>query len=327
MANRNTQLLNASCDKDVETALHILRAGGLVAVPTETVYGLAADAMNAAAVQGIFAAKGRPADHPLIVHIGSVAQLEDWASNIPDIAYQLAAAFWPGPLTLILDKAAEVPSAVTGGKSSVGVRVPAHRVLRELLQTARMGVAAPSANPYKRLSPTSAQQVYSQLAGRIDAVLDGGPCAVGLESTILDLTGAQLQVLREGPITARQIAALTGRAVLTPLQHDVAVPGNVAVHYQPHTPLYIASRRQILAALQERGSAIACVFYADTAGLTPTSIVRSLPERKASYAQQLYSTLHALDGMGVEAIWLERPPSAEGWGDVNDRLRRAGNAL
>lgn len=323
MVTRKTQLLAAQNSDDFDEALRILQHGGLVAVPTETVYGLAANAMNPAAVKSIFAAKGRPSDHPLIVHIGGAAQLIDWAIDIPALAYNLAEQFWPGPLTLLLHKAPHVPDEVTAGKTSIGLRVPAHPALLKLLQQGAFGVAAPSANPYKRLSPTSAQQVFAQLDGKIDAVLDGGRCEVGLESTILDLTGDQLRILREGPITAAQIAEVVGRPVTIPTAHDIAVPGNVAEHYQPQTPLFIATRTQILARLQGESRPIACVFYGDTAGLTSSAYIHCLPASKALYAQKLYHTLYTLDGLNAHAIWLEQPPQSEQWGDVNDRLRRA----
>ena len=326
-SDKTTLVLHAQCDEDIAQAGDILRRGGLLAVPTETVYGLAADASNAEAVKAIFTAKGRPADHPLIVHIASVDALARWAVNIPPLAYELAAAFWPGPLTLLLPRAASVPDVVTAGRASIGLRMPAHPVLLRLLQETGMGVAAPSANPYKRLSPTSAAQVLAGLNGRIDAVLDGGDCQVGLESTILDMTGEELRILRSGPVTAAQIAEVAGREVQTPLQHDVAVPGNVAVHYQPRTPLFVAEREQVLAARHARGERVAVVLLGDTAGLPESASVVCMPAQKPAYAQALYRTLHELDTLALEAIWLERPPRADGWADVHDRLNRAASPL
>ena len=325
--SKDTRLLEASSLSDIALAVRLLKDGGLVAVPTETVYGLAADAMNPEAVKEIFRAKGRPSDHPLIVHIGAAQYLPQWAVDIPPLAFEIAAAFWPGPLTLLLKKAPQVPDEVTAGGDTIGLRVPAHPVLLELLISSGLGLAAPSANPYKRLSPTSASQVLSQLAGRIDAVLDGGDCQVGLESTILDMSGEQLQILRSGSITASQIAAMAGQPVLTPAQHDMAVPGNVAVHYQPRTPLYVAERAQVLDALQRYGDRVAAVFFADTAGMLGSQSVLSLPMDKASYARALYRTLHELDALQLDAIWLERPLLAEQWNDVHDRLSRAATPL
>lgn len=325
--DKSTLVLHAQRDEDIAQAGSILRRGGLLAVPTETVYGLAADASNAEAVKAIFTAKGRPADHPLIVHIGSVDALARWAVNIPPLAYELAAAFWPGPLTLLLPRADSVPDEVTAGRASIGLRMPAHPVLLRLLQETGMAVAAPSANPYKRLSPTSAAQVLAGLDGRIDAVLDGGDCQVGLESTILDMSGEELRILRSGPVTAAQIAEVAGRKVQTPLQHDVAVPGNVAVHYQPRTPLFVAEREQVLAARHARGERVAAVLLGDTADLPESARVVRMPAGKSAYAQALYRTLHELDAQDLEAIWLERPPQAEAWADVHDRLNRAASPL
>lgn len=220
----NTQQLSAMTPADIECAAQLLKQGQLVAIPTETVYGLAADATQPEAVKQIFSAKGRPANHPLIVHLGSAEQLSEWATDIAPEAYQLAEAFWPGPLTLLLPKAKQVSPVVTGGLESVGIRVPAHPVLLDILKTHRLAVAAPSANPYKKLSPTSAQQVLDGLNGRLAAVLDGGECQHGLESTIVDLTSKPFRVLRAGPITASELSAVLGQEVLQPQVHQVAVP-------------------------------------------------------------------------------------------------------
>lgn len=318
-----TQLLDATSISDIAIAKEILRRGGLVAVPTETVYGLAANAMNPSAVKAIFAAKERPSDHPLIVHIAGPDKLVDWAIDIPPLAYQLAARFWPGPLTLLLRKRPQVPTEVTAGLDTIGLRVPANPVLLALLTELEFGVAAPSANPYKRLSPTSAAQVFTQMSGRIDAVLDGGDCEVGLESTILDLTGPKLRILRAGPITASEIAQCTGLPVSQPMQHDIVVPGNVAEHYQPHTPLHLGTREQIMEAIEAKGRRIACLFYAAAPNTSETAKIITMPKEKALFAQCLYKTLYSLDDLGLDAIWLEYPPSSEQWCDVNDRLSRA----
>ena len=318
-----TQLLDATNISDIAIAKDILRRGGLVAVPTETVYGLAANAMDPVAVQSIFAAKERPSDHPLIVHIAGADKLVDWAVDIPPVAYQLAARFWPGPLTILLHKAPHVPKEVTAGLGTIGLRVPANPVLLALLKELGFGVAAPSANPYKRLSPTCAAQVYAQMSGRIDAVLDGGDCEVGLESTILDLTGPELRILRAGPITATAIEQCTGLPVSQPAQHDIAVPGNVAEHYRPHTPLYLGTREQMLEAIEANGERVACLFYATAPHNLEAARILIMPKDKAQFAQRLYRTLYSLDELGLEAIWLEFPPNGEQWRDVNDRLARA----
>lgn len=316
-----TQLLSATTD--LALAADLLRAGELVAVPTETVYGLAANASDPAAVAKIFTAKGRPANHPLIVHIGHLAQLSDWAANVPAQAQLLAQAFWPGPLTLLLPKAAQVSPVVTGGKDSIGIRMPAHPVLLSLLQSTGLAVAAPSANPYKKLSPTSAAQVMAGLSGRIAAVLDGGDCSVGLESTIVDLTAEQPQVLRAGPISAAELEAVLGVPVSTPKSHNVAVPGNVKAHYQPGKPLKIFDKTELLTLLTQDATDIICLYQsAEIAGLDlPNS--RRLPADKAGYARLLYRSLFEADALAGTKIYLEQPPQTAEWDDVNDRLRRA----
>ena len=321
-----TRRLDAIRPDDIDEAVRLLRAGRLVAVPTETVYGLAADAANPEAVRGIFAAKQRPANHPLIVHLSGAGQLSRWAQKIPDAAWRLAEAFWPGPLTLLLHKANTVPPEVTGGRSSIGLRVPDHPVLLRILDTLGGGLAAPSANPYKRLSPTTADQVFEGLSGRIDAVLDGGPCAVGLESTIVDLTRDAPRILRAGPITRRQLSDVLGVEVEFPEHHDAAVPGNVAVHYQPRTPLHVFDTETLRMRLTQL-PADADIALAHTSDGLPisTGVLRTLrlPAEKSGFARALYDALHTLDQAGANAIWLERPPMHEDWRDVHDRLSRA----
>ena len=322
-----TQRLQGDLATDIDTAARLFRQGELVAVPTETVYGLAANAADPEAVKGIFAAKGRPADHPLIVHLPAVDQLPHWATDIPETARQLAQAFWPGPLTLLLHKHPDVSPVITGGLDTIGLRVPAHPVLLRLLQTAGLGVAAPSANPYKKLSPTTASQVFDTLQGKIAAVLDGGPCEVGIESTIVDLTGTQVQVLRPGPISARQIADVLQQPVGTPEQHQVVVPGNVEEHYQPGKPLLLLSSECMEQALHDRPDGIACVVHsAEFSDLLHSDDVR-LTADPAVYAQALYRTLYQLDQGPAGEIWLELPPDSETWQAVNDRLLRAGKVV
>ena len=330
-----TRRLDAARDADVAEAVRLLRAGRLVAVPTETVYGLAADAMNPEAVRGIFAAKGRPANHPLIVHLGDAAWLDDWARDVPEAARRLAAAFWPGPLTLLLHRADHVPDTATGGRPSIGLRMPDHPVLLRVLRALGSGVAAPSANPYQRLSPTTADQVLAGLGGRIDAVLDGGPCAVGLESTIVDLsgdlTGDAPRIVRAGPITRRQLEDALGVAVAFPEAHDTAVPGNVAVHYRPHAPLHVFATEALrtrLAALPTDARVAVLAQTPELHGLPAAGVALriAMPTDKAGYARLLYDALHTADAAGVDAIWLERPPADEDWRDVHDRLARAASA-
>lgn len=323
-----TRRLDAARDADVAEAVRLLRAGRLVAVPTETVYGLAADAMNPDAVRGIFAAKGRPANHPLIVHIGDATRIDDWARDVPEAARRLAAAFWPGPLTLLLHRADHVPDTATGGRPSIGLRMPDHPVLLRVLHALGGGLAAPSANPYQRLSPTTADQVLAGLGGRIDAVLDGGPCSVGLESTIVDLTGDAPRIVRAGPITRRQLEDALGVAVAFPEAHDAAVPGNVAVHYRPHAPLHVLDTDTLRTRLSALPADARIALLAQTSDLPAAGVALrlDLPADKAGYARRLYDALHTADAAGVDAIWLERPPADEDWRDVHDRLDRAGSA-
>lgn len=322
-----TRRLDANRPEDIDDAVRLLCAGRLVAVPTETVYGLAADASNAEAVGRIFIAKRRPANHPLIVHLAGPERLSDWARDIPDAAWRLANAFWPGPLTLLLHKADQVPPEVTGGRPTIGLRVPAHPVLLRILDRLDGGLAAPSANPHKRLSPTSADQVMSGLNGRIDAVLDGGPCRVGLESTIVDLTGDTPRIVRAGPITRRELEQALGRRVEFPEQHDTAVPGNVAVHYQPRTPLYLYATDVLRERLQRLrpDARVALLHRSDALSERRPGIIHRLrmPDDKAEYARRLYDALHAADETGADAIWMEAPPMHEDWRDVHDRLARA----
>lgn len=316
-----TQLLSALTD--TQLAADLLRAGELVAVPTETVYGLAADATNPDAVAKIFAAKGRPANHPLIVHIGSFEQLTDWVASVPPQALLLAKAFWPGPLTLLLPKAASVSPVVTGGKDSIGIRMPGHPVLLTLLRETGLAVAAPSANPYKKLSPTSALQVMAGLDGRIAAVLDGGDCSVGLESTIVDLTSEHPQVLRAGPISAAELEAVLGIEVSVPKHHNVAVPGNVKAHYQPGKPLKIFNKSDLTAALKQSTDTVVCLYQSAEFAALQLPHSRQLPQDKASYARLLYRSLFEADALPGQQIYLEQPPQTPEWDDVNDRLRRA----
>ena len=317
-----TELLAADQPADVSRAAALLQQGELVAVPTETVYGLAANATDADAVAKIFQAKGRPADHPLIVHIPTLEMLEQFAVEIPQSAYQLAAAFWPGPLTLLLKKAPQVSTVVTGGLETIGIRMPAHPALLSLLQQARLAVAAPSANPYKKLSPTRAAQVLHGMAGKIAAVLDGGPCEHGLESTIVDLTTSPPQILRSGPITAAQLEQVLGCAVSTPREHQVKVSGNVGAHYQPNTPVYLLPSDALIAQLANSTGPTA-VLHFSALSLPAVSYQQQLPASAAAYGQQLYHQLFLADQQGVAQILVELPPHSPGWEAVQDRLRRA----
>lgn len=302
-----------------------LRQGECVALPTETVYGLAADAGNESAIRAVFAAKQRPANHPLIVHIPPFEHLGRWACDVPEEACRLAEAFWPGPLTMLLHKADEVSPAVTGGRDTIALRVPAQPEFLRILSFLETGLAAPSANPYKRLSPTTADQVIDGMRGRIAAVLDAGPCDHGLESTIVDLTGSAPTIVRAGPITRREIEAVLNQRVAMPRSHDVAVPGNQKSHYQPNARL---KRLESTRLREPSASAGYLVWSSITArslleqGIEPARVVK-LPNEPGGFGRGLYAALHSLDQRAVDEIRVEQPPASEGWAAVNDRLLRA----
>lgn len=316
--------LAASNQADVELAAQLLLQGKLVAVPTETVYGLAADATQPDAVRRIFEAKGRPADHPLIVHLPDAAAISHWAKDIPPLAHKLAAAFWPGPLTLLLPKADHVSAVVTGGLDSIGLRVPAHPVLLQLLRQHQLAVAAPSANRYKKLSPTSAQQVLHGLSGRIEAVLDGGDCQFGLESTIVSLLGEAVEILRAGPISKADLQEVLGLEVQQPQTHQVKVAGNVKAHYQPNTPLRCLPYAELVQYLQTHSTVKTAVLHQQA---LPANMLlfssKVLPASAQDFAQVMYRELFAADQRGAELILLEMPPNTAEWSAVQERLARA----
>ena len=313
-------------DAQIERAVLLLRQGDLVAFPTETVYGLGADAGNRQAVARIFAAKGRPADHPLIVHLAAASALGDWAREIPPAALSLADAFWPGPLTLILKRAAHVSDAVTGGQDTVGLRVPDHPLALQLLAAFGGGLAAPSANRYGRVSPTTADHVRSELGEAVAMVLDGGPCAVGIESTIVDLSRGKAVVLRPGAIGCAQLARALGTAVEE--GGDAAaprVPGSHAAHYAPATALQLvapAALEAALSAARARGQRVAVIARREGLAAPDRIWVRAAAE-PAGYAHDLYATLRGLDAAEVDLILVEAVPQDVAWRAVADRLRRA----
>ena len=321
-----------STSAEIARAAAILRTGGLVGFPTETVYGLGADASNPAAVAKIFAAKGRPQDHPLIVHLGSMDLLPLWAAEIPTAAHKLAAAFWPGPLTLILKRAAGVSDCVTGGQDTVGLRIPGHPVALELLEAFAgeagghrySGIAAPSANKFGRISPTTAEHVRAELSAAVDAVLDGGDCEVGIESTIVDLSRGCAVLLRPGQITPAQIAAVLGAEVELPDAAAPRAPGMLESHYAPRTPLYLVPAAELPARLAAlRGRKLAVLARAEAPSGLQDVHWQAAPRAVAGFAHELYASLRRLDELGCELILVEAPPAVPEWQGVNDRLRRA----
>ncbi|WP_306478062.1 L-threonylcarbamoyladenylate synthase [Methyloversatilis sp.] len=311
---------------DIDAAARSLRAGELVAFPTETVYGLGADALNPDAVRRIFSAKGRPADHPLIVHLPETALMVDWARDIPREAIALANAFWPGPLTLILKRDADVPDEVTGGQDTVGLRVPAHPVALQLLRAFGSGVAAPSANRYGRISPTTAAHVRDEFGDAI-TVLDGGACEIGIESTILDLSGEAPRILRPGAISAAQIEAVIGRPLADAAgQGTPRASGTLAAHYAPRTPMKkVAGERlrDFLNAFRHSGRRCAVIAHSQPPLADCPHHWSMLPADPAGYARGLYAALREADASGGAMIVIEATPEAGPWSAVNDRLKRA----
>lgn len=307
-------------------AAELLREGELVAFPTETVYGLGADASNPAAVAKIFAAKGRPADHPLIVHLPDAGHLDAWAREIPVAARQLAAAFWPGPLTLILKRQPTVPDAVTGGQDTVGLRVPGHQLALALLTNFGGGIAAPSANKFGRISPTTAAHVRDEFGDAV-FVLDGGPCPVGIESTILDLSGDEPAILRPGGITPDAIGQVLGRPVAIATRASAPrVSGSLEAHYAPRTPVDLTPAEGLVGVVREalaRQTSIAVLASQPPALSHELLTWHQAPGLPAPFAQELYASLRRLDGLGVARIIIQQPPSDAAWAAVSDRLRRA----
>ncbi|MCL2524854.1 MAG: L-threonylcarbamoyladenylate synthase [Betaproteobacteria bacterium] len=318
-------------EADYQRAVELLCAGELVAMPTETVYGLGADAANPAAVARIFAAKGRPADHPLIVHLAGHDAVRHWAEHVPDVAWELMETFWPGPLTLILKKQDWVPDAVTGGQDSIGLRVPGHPVALELLRRfaaakgARAGIAAPSANRFGRISPTAAAHVAEELGERVALILDGGPCKVGIESTIVDCSRPQPVVLRPGHIAPLHLAAVLGQqpAIASASADTPRVSGSLEAHYAPQTPLRLIARADLADFLAaQHGKRCGILSPNSPPAVTPHDW-RQLPAEPLGYAHDLYAALRSLDCPGIDLIVVEAPPADPAWAAIADRLRRA----
>lgn len=310
----------------IQQAVEILRRGGLVAFPTETVYGLGADAGNSDAVKKIFQAKNRPADHPLIVHIGSVRQISDWALEIPQAAWDLAERFWPGPLAMVLRKQAQVPLTVTGGQQTVALRIPDNPVALDLLRAFGGGIAAPSANLYNHISPTLAQHVVSELGDAVDMILDGGACTVGLESTIVDLTGPQPALLRPGHITPAQLETALGVPVKVPQQTQTRAPGMLEIHYAPTTMARLCPAEQLdqeIEQLLKYGKRVGVLAHLASFDDHDAVVVLRMPEQADEYGHALYAALRELDSMQLDLILVEQLPNEEAWLAVNDRLRKA----
>ncbi len=306
-------------------AVEILRRGGLVGLPTETVYGLAADAENELAVRRIFAVKGRPSTHPLIVHLGTSEAVRDWVSRLPPEAEALAAAFWPGPLTLVLPRSRRASDAVTGGQGTVAVRVPAHPVALALLRSFGGGLAAPSANHFGRVSPTRAAHVVADLGEEVDLVLDGGPSSVGVESTIVDLSGPVAALLRPGGVAREALEKVLGRRLPIRAAGEVRAPGMLPSHYAPRAGLVLAGRNQagqLARALSAAGRRVALCSPASV-DAPPGVVHLRLPEDVTELARSLYEVLRSVDAAGVDVAVMVLPEEGGLGLAVLDRLRRA----
>ena len=299
----------------------------MVAFPTETVYGLGADADNQDAVRAIFAAKGRPADHPVIVHLADNSQLPHWAREIPADAQRLADAFWPGPLTLILPRAARVSDAVTGGQDRVGLRRPSHPVARALLDAfvaaGGKGIAAPSANRFGRISPTTAQHVSDDLGARVPLILDGGACDVGIESTIVAFGDGEPMLLRPGGVPVAEIARVLGRMPRAPESHAPRASGTLATHYAPRTPARILPASALTRLLADSAGPVAVLTRTLARPAQFAGSWIDAPREAPRYAHDLYANLRALDATGASAILIESVPDDAPWQAVRDRLARA----
>lgn len=310
----------------IQRAVDLLNKNELVAFPTETVYGLGADATSPAAVAKIFQAKGRPADHPVIVHIAHMHQLDDWAINIPHQTYDLAQRFWPGPLTFILQVAPWVPSIITGGQNSIGLRMPAHPMARDLLTAFGKGIAAPSANRFGKISPTTAAHVAEELGSKVSLILDGGPCKLGIESTIIDLMQQKAVILRPGPLTENDINAVTEIASQQNIKLKTRVSGSLDMHYAPRTPVYIMPWEEFPAMFMQNLKCAVISLHQPLAHHKTLAWIK-MPSDPMLYAQKLYATLRELDAANAQSILIEKLPEEISWQAINDRLRRAAYKL
>ena len=328
----NSPRFLSGSEPDIELAARTLANGHLLGLPTETVYGLAADALNPQAVAAVFAAKGRPADHPLIVHVASPAQVRLFASVVPVFAQALMDAFWPGPLTLILPRRAGVADAAAGGHDTIALRCPSHPLAQQVLLNALalgvQGVAAPSANLFGKVSPTTAQHVRE--AFPVLQVLDGGACQVGIESTIVDVSRGTPVLLRPGMLTLAQLSAVCGTAVLAQTAHKSvaatpvpAAPGTLASHYAPRARVRLMQPQDMAARLQTSPLPRIALWLRSSMVLPPGLHSLSMPQNAAECAHVLFARLRELDAAGVDEIWVETPPDDALWDGVRDRLQRA----
>lgn len=326
-------------DEAVTRAAELLAAGGLVAIPTETVYGLAADALDADAVDRIFAAKGRPASNPLIVHVADTAMARSLAAHWPPMAEQITTRLWPGPVTVIVPRGPRIPDNVTAGGPTVALRCPEHRLTRRLIATLGRPLAAPSANRSMQLSPTTAGHVLEGLGNRVDLILDGGPCGRGIESTVVDCTTDPPRILRPGPITRVELEAAIAGPVVDMMAAEGATsaaarsPGMLPRHYAPKTPLEVsATAAERVAELVQGGKRIAWLTAqiddprVRSLAASRDLLVVPMPADPSAFATSLYATLHAIDRRNLDRIIIDAPPDTDAWRAVTDRLSRATTA-
>ncbi|HXN42242.1 MAG TPA: L-threonylcarbamoyladenylate synthase [Myxococcaceae bacterium] len=316
-------------NQQIQLAAKILRRGGLVAFPTETVYGLGADAQNELAVRRIFAVKGRPLSHPLIVHVANLASARDWATELSNDALALAEAFWPGPLTLIVRRSQRAIDVVTGGQPTVALRVPAGALAQDLLHAFGGGIAAPSANRFGRVSPTAAEHVVADLNGEVDAIIDGGQCSIGIESTIVDTTSGSPAILRPGAVPREALDSVLGKVVPVRAQAAIRAPGMHSTHYAPRAGVMLLARSEIPARAQaetQRGQRV--VVLAPGALPVPPGVERiDIPEDLPALARVLYALLREVDLRGFTLALIELPSRAGLGLAVHDRLSRASGRL
>lgn len=316
---------------EIAQAVTILQQGGLVAFPTETVYGLGADARNESALSRIFSVKERPASHPLIVHLGSTESLLDWAFEVSDEAYQLAKAFWPGPLTMVFKKRKDVSGLLTAQQETIALRIPRHPLAKALLAAFGGAIAAPSANLFTRISPTTALSVEEELGGRIEMILDGGACEVGLESTIVDMTTKTPTILRPGMIGSFELSQVLGRMIAEIAIPNIRVPGSHHQHYAPKTLTLLVSSRALNDFLhkikEEKGGKIAILSRHEA----PLSCAEGdwilMPQDPKQYAQQLYQILRTVDKQGYASIMIEAVPPTLAWAAIHNRLTKAAQEI
>jgi L-threonylcarbamoyladenylate synthase len=329
--------MSEASPQEIRRAVEILRAGGLVAFPTETVYGLGADATNADAMASIFTAKGRPSGNPLIVHVADAGLARRSSAAWPDVAQMLAERFWPGPLTLVVPRAKEIAPIATAGLGTMGVRCPDHPVALRLLREFDGPVAAPSANRSNRISPTTAEHVRRELGGKVGMILDGGPCRVGIESTVVDVTSENPLILRLGAVSREQIERLIGNVAIktghTEITESASSPGQQPVHYSPATPAFRFDEAEVNAITMLRRNELGRrQIFLTIAGTTLDRQIREVTEPKEvlempsepnEYARKLYAMLHQADDSGAERIWVQQPPNQPEWAAINDRILRA----